>query len=83
VPSFSTEVDREGSGFGGQDSGISQFRRLAAAAGGKMTILKHLDGMALSAADLWGPPGPEIRVMQAIKDRFDPKNILNPGRFVY
>ena len=36
-----------------------------------------------SAADLWGPPGPEFRVMQAIKDRFDPKNILNPGRFVY
>ena len=23
------------------------------------------------------------RVMQAIKDRFDPQNILNPGRFVY
>ncbi len=26
---------------------------------------------------------PAIRVMQAIKDRFDPKNILNPGRFVF
>ena len=25
----------------------------------------------------------EIRVMQAIKDRFDPKNILNPGQFVF
>jgi hypothetical protein len=25
---------------------------------------------------------PEINVMRAIKDRFDPKNILNPGRFV-
>ena len=28
-------------------------------------------------------PGPEFRVMQAIKDRFDPQNILNPGRFVF
>jgi glycolate oxidase subunit GlcD len=24
-----------------------------------------------------------VRVMQAIKDRFDPKNILNPGQFVF
>ena len=57
--------------------------RVAAAAGGKMIVLKNPDGVALDAADVWGPPGPEIRVMQAIKDRFDPKNILNPGRFVY
>lgn len=59
------------------------LRRVAAAAGGKMIVLKNGNGAALGAADLWGPPGPELRVMQAIKDRFDPKNLLNPGRFVY
>jgi FAD/FMN-containing dehydrogenase len=37
----------------------------------------------LAAADVWGPPGPEFSVMQAIKDRFDPKNTLNPGRFTF
>ena len=46
-------------------------------------MLKQPDGVKLTAADMWGPPGPEFRVMQAIKERFDPKNILNPGRFVY
>jgi glycolate oxidase FAD binding subunit len=29
------------------------------------------------------PTSAELRVMQAIKDRFDPHNILTPGRFVY
>ena len=30
-------------------------------------------------ADEEAPVSPEIRVMRAIKERFDPKNILNPG----
>jgi len=62
---------------------IGQLRQIATAAGGKMIGLGRPGGAALTAADVWGPPGPEIRVMQAIKDRFDPQNILNPGRFVY
>ena len=48
-----------------------------------MTVIGNLNGVALTPADIWGPPGPEIRVMQAIKDRFDPKNIFSPGRFVF
>ena len=63
-------------------SGLGALRRVAAAAGGKMIVWKNPDGAALSAAEVWGPPSPEFRVMQAIKDRFDPENILNPGRFI-
>ena len=62
---------------------ISELRAVAAAAGGKMIVLRHADGLVPTAADVWGPPGPEMRLMQAIKERFDPKHILNPGRFSY
>ncbi len=48
-----------------------------------MIVLRQPDGMKLAAADVWGPPGPEMHVMQAIKERFDPHHILNPGRFVF
>jgi FAD/FMN-containing dehydrogenase len=62
---------------------LAQLRALAAAHGGTMTVLKHPNGPALSAAEIWGPTGPEIRIMQAIKERFDPHNILNPGRSIF
>jgi len=81
----------EGRGEGGASAApvsfsaqpISQLRAVAVAAGGKLVVLRHSDGVALTAADVWGPPGPETRLMQAIKERFDPNNILNPGRFSY
>jgi glycolate oxidase FAD binding subunit len=79
-----------GSAFTGKDisksdlpSIVSRLRRVAAASDGKLTVQRNSDGAALNAADVWGPPGPEFRLMQAIKERFDPQNILNPGRFVY
>ena len=62
---------------------IAQLRAVVAAAGGKLVMLRHCDGVALTVAEVWGPPGPEMCLMQAIKERFDPNNILNPGRFSY
>ncbi|MEE8186075.1 MAG: FAD-binding oxidoreductase [Nitrososphaerales archaeon] len=32
--------------------------------------------------DVWGPTLPEIRLMKAIKENFDPDGIMTPGRFV-
>lgn len=38
---------------------------------------------ALSGAlDLWGPLPEGIDVMRALRARWDPAGILNPGRFV-
>ena len=31
---------------------------------------------------VWDAPGPAVRIMKAIKERLDPRGILNPGRFV-
>jgi glycolate oxidase FAD binding subunit len=32
--------------------------------------------------DAWGTPPPSLRLMQALKERFDPTHRLSPGRFV-
>ena len=32
--------------------------------------------------DVWGPPGDALPLMRRVKAEFDPKGILNPGRFV-
>lgn len=32
--------------------------------------------------DAWGQPGDVLALMRAVKHQFDPKNTLNPGRFV-
>jgi glycolate oxidase FAD binding subunit len=32
--------------------------------------------------DVWGEVGPTARIMRALKQQFDPRRILNPGRFV-
>ncbi len=34
------------------------------------------------ALDVWGPVGPSLRLMEALKAQFDPNRRLNPGRFV-
>jgi glycolate oxidase FAD binding subunit len=60
---------------------LSALRERAGALGGTMTVEEA--PVALKVRDaVWGPPRSDFRVMQAIKRNFDPKGILNPGRFV-
>ncbi len=39
-------------------------------------------GLLPSGYDAWGDMGPALALMKRIKERFDPKGVLNPGRFV-
>ena len=32
--------------------------------------------------DVWGPPGDDFEIMRKVKQTWDPKGILSPGRFV-
>jgi len=32
--------------------------------------------------DVWGTPGDALPLMRAVKNQFDPRNTLNPGRFL-
>ena len=61
----------------------SRLRPAVAATGGRMVVLCCPNGAQLTRQDVWGPPGDGATVMQAIKDRFDPKGLLNPDRFAY
>jgi len=62
---------------------IERVRRAASKAGGAMVVLANPQGADLSQTDVWGSPGHEAAVLQAIKSGFDPDGILNPDRFTY
>ena len=60
-----------------------QLRPMVAEAGGRLTVLSQPEGADLSADDIWGLDGHAREVMDALKERFDPKRILNRGRYVF
>jgi glycolate oxidase FAD binding subunit len=56
--------------------------RAAACAGGGSVVLEAAPPWAKVARDVFGDPGDEWRLARALKARFDPAGILNPGRYV-
>ncbi|GAC1593661.1 MAG: FAD-binding oxidoreductase [Myxococcales bacterium] len=60
---------------------LQSARAALAALGGSLTILDAPPAVR-AAVDVWGPPPPAFALMQRLKDRFDPEQRLNPGRFV-
>jgi glycolate oxidase FAD binding subunit len=60
---------------------LAQWRDAARARGGHLA----LEWAPLGVRELcpvWDPPGPATALMQKLKARLDPGNLLNPGRFV-
>ncbi|HEX7124356.1 MAG TPA: FAD-binding oxidoreductase [Thermodesulfobacteriota bacterium] len=45
-------------------------------------VVESAPAAVKAAVDVWGPVGPPLRLMQALKAQFDPDGRLNPGRFV-
>jgi glycolate oxidase FAD binding subunit len=60
---------------------LADLREDAVAMGSQLAVT---DGLAALSPgfDAWGKPGPSVPLMKRVKERFDPHNILNPGRFV-
>ncbi|MDZ7620080.1 MAG: FAD-binding oxidoreductase, partial [Patescibacteria group bacterium] len=50
---------------------------------GKLVVLSVAPGSGLGRDDVWGPAPTRPSVMHALKERFDPLGILNPGRWVF
>jgi glycolate oxidase FAD binding subunit len=59
-----------------------RLRPEAASAGGHLAVLTQPPGSALSHHALFGPAPAGWHVMQSVKKQFDPKGILNRGRFL-
>ena len=60
---------------------LAEWREMARAGGGHA----NLDWAPLavkSQVPVWDDPGAAARIMERIKAQLDPRNILNPGRFV-
>ena len=60
-----------------------KLRPAVAELGGHLVVLSTAGDHDLKRDDVWGPPGDAAAVMRALKERFDPAGVLNPGRFVY
>lgn len=62
-------------------SEIMDLRDAVAPLGAHVTV-ETASPTLKSEIDIWGDPGPGIRLMRNVKQAFDPKRTLNPGRFV-
>ncbi len=61
----------------------AEIRRRAGELGGQAAVTAWPPESRMDQQTVWGPPGGQLRVMQRIKRQFDPRGILNPGRFIF
>jgi glycolate oxidase FAD binding subunit len=59
---------------------LSNLRFELEHSGGSLALCHHPSEMP--HLDAWGQPGDALPLMRAVKNQFDAKNTLNPGRFV-
>jgi glycolate oxidase FAD binding subunit len=60
---------------------VAELRANRVGSGGSLVILRATPQVKASL-DVWGDVGDALPVMRRIKEHFDPKQILSPGRFV-
>jgi glycolate oxidase FAD binding subunit len=60
---------------------ISSIRAFLAPTGGTAVVLKAPVALR-QQVDVWGDPGTALPLMKRIKHQFDPRGVLNRGRFV-
>jgi glycolate dehydrogenase FAD-binding subunit len=69
-------IQATGIGYAQFDGDLASLRRTMEQDGGSLVILGR------SELDSWGSAGDALPLMRAVKQQFDPKGTLNPGRFV-
>jgi len=62
---------------------VGKLQPAAAAHGGQMVILSNPSGVEMTHQSVWGATDSPLALMGEVKRKFDPKDILNRGRFVY
>src|SRR5262245_4557002 len=74
----SDPAPRDSSAIG---AALAEWREIARAGGGHAN-LEWAPLAVKSQVPVWDDPGAAARIMERIKAQLDPRNILNPGRFV-
>jgi glycolate oxidase FAD binding subunit len=62
---------------------VGKLQPAAAALGGQVVILSNPSGAEMTHQSVWGATDSPLALMGEVKRKFDPKDILNRGRFVY
>ena len=62
---------------------VGRLHPAAQNAGGSAVILRCSQASDLTRQAVWGGTADAAMLMEAVHRQFDPKNLLNPGRFVY
>lgn len=60
---------------------LARRSRQAIAAGGRLIITEGWTHLA-AGFDPWGETGSSLPVIRALKERFDPRGVLNPGKLI-
>jgi glycolate dehydrogenase FAD-binding subunit len=60
---------------------LRELPPLVAAEGG-YAVVESAPPDVKAQLDVWGPPPPSLALLKALKHRFDPEGLLNPGRFI-
>ena len=60
---------------------LIELRGKIAALNGSL-VLERAPSEIKRRVNVWGPVGEDLAVMRRLKEQYDPKGILNPGRFV-
>ena len=57
-------------------------REVAALSSNASLVIERCPTVLKESIDVWGDPGASVALMRAVKAKLDPKNTLNPGRYV-
>ncbi|MBI2886575.1 MAG: FAD-binding oxidoreductase [Chloroflexi bacterium] len=60
---------------------VGRVRAAATSLGGS-TVVEVCPPALKQALDLWGPAPAAVAIMRRLKEQFDPKGVLNPGRYL-
>ena len=62
---------------------VGKLQAVAASLHGNVVVLSNPGGAEMTHQSVWGATDAPFELMTSVKREFDPKNILNPDRFVY
>ena len=60
---------------------VEELREIWVRRGGSV-VVRHAPTSIKKRLDVWGPAGDYLGLTRRVKEKFDPRGVLNPGRFV-